>query len=151
MFNPKSMIKKIAKAKEVPSMTAQQIFEVVANHLFAQNQRSFHSIKDGINGVYCSYRGPDKLKCAFGVLIPDSVYQEVWDRKWMYTDKVLDASGSALDSLKPHSYLVNKLRTAHDRNTLWRSTKRMQAALAKIALQFGLDNTKITSLNFVNR
>lgn len=48
-------------------MNRQEVFDKVASHLLAQNDRSS-------NGMHCQYRGRDGLKCAIGVLIPDEMY-----------------------------------------------------------------------------
>ncbi len=47
-------------------MTPQEIFDTVVDHLLSQG-------KPSISGV-CRYRSDDGLKCAVGVLIPDSEY-----------------------------------------------------------------------------
>lgn len=46
----------------------QTVFHRVAQHLLAQGKRSE-------NNKGCLYRGPDGLKCAIGVLIPDELYK----------------------------------------------------------------------------
>lgn len=48
--------------------TLQEIFDTVSKHLLKQNERS------GFSDDSCSYRGPNGLKCAAGVLIPDKEY-----------------------------------------------------------------------------
>jgi hypothetical protein len=50
-------------------MTPQEIFDTVAVHLMTQGQRSEDEAYEE-----CLYRGPDGLKCAAGVLIPDDDY-----------------------------------------------------------------------------
>lgn len=49
-------------------MNYQDTFNKVARHLLAQDTKS-----EDENGN-CLYRGPDGLKCAIGVLIPDDKY-----------------------------------------------------------------------------
>jgi hypothetical protein len=48
-------------------MTPQEIFDTVAVHLMTQGKKSQGAGE-------CLYRGPDGLKCAAGVLIPDEDY-----------------------------------------------------------------------------
>lgn len=48
--------------------TLQEIFDIVSKHLLKQNERS------GFSDESCSYRGPNGLKCAAGILIPDEEY-----------------------------------------------------------------------------
>ena len=48
--------------------TLQEVFDIVSKHLLKQNERS------GFSDDSCSYRGPNGLKCAAGILIPDEEY-----------------------------------------------------------------------------
>jgi hypothetical protein len=48
--------------------TLQEVFDIVSKHLLKQNERSAFSDES------CSYRGPNGLKCAAGILIPDEEY-----------------------------------------------------------------------------
>lgn len=48
--------------------TLQELFDIVSKHLIKQNERS------GFSDESCSYRGPNGLKCAAGILIPDEEY-----------------------------------------------------------------------------
>lgn len=48
--------------------TPQEFFDRTATHLLKQNERSV----DQEGG--CMYRGPQGLRCAIGIWIPDSVY-----------------------------------------------------------------------------
>lgn len=54
-------------------MTEQELFDTVAKHLLTQNKKSGLVNVRG-NVEECLYRGPDGLKCAIGVLIPDEKY-----------------------------------------------------------------------------
>jgi hypothetical protein len=49
--------------------TDQEIFNLVADHLLKQGRKS-----QTADALQCFYRGPDGLKCAIGVLIPDEFY-----------------------------------------------------------------------------
>ena len=72
-------------------MTKQEIFDKVAVHLVAQNERSW-------DYNTCLYRGPNGLKCAVGCLIPDNEYTPEMETKSaqfvlpMLSDKTLSNS-----------------------------------------------------------
>ena len=61
-------------------MTMQEIFNIAAPALLAQDARSFRknalSEDDETVEVICAYRSTDGLKCAIGHIIPDSIYRE---------------------------------------------------------------------------
>ncbi len=57
-------------------MTKQQLFDRVAAHLIRQQEQSRHS-----GG--CLYRGPNGLRCAVGVLIPDGLYHESFEQSFV--------------------------------------------------------------------
>lgn len=50
-------------------LTKQDIFNIAANGLLKQGKKS-------VDGLSCLYRGPNGLKCAVGMLIPDNLYQD---------------------------------------------------------------------------
>ena len=54
------------------NMTAQEIFNIVALHLFKQQAGSFDE-----EYSHCLYRNEDGLKCAIGCLIPDDKTRRV--------------------------------------------------------------------------
>lgn len=51
--------------------TVQEIFDITATHLLTQNQKSHDQRK---MTATCMYRGPNGLKCAAGIWIPDEEY-----------------------------------------------------------------------------
>jgi hypothetical protein len=55
--------------------TLQEVFNIVSTHLLKQNKRSVNATNN------CMYRGPDGMKCAAGVLIPDEEYNPHLERK----------------------------------------------------------------------
>ena len=59
-------------------VTNEQAFKTMARHMLAQGKRSVAVARDsfGVEHESCRYRGPDGLKCAVGVLIPDEEYRE---------------------------------------------------------------------------
>ena len=50
---------------------AQDLFEAVARHMFAQGRQSRD---DSLYYGACCYRSPDGLMCAVGAVLPDAVY-----------------------------------------------------------------------------
>ena len=48
-------------------LTKQDVFNIAANGILKQGKRS-------VSGL-CLYRGPNGLKCAIGMLIPDELYE----------------------------------------------------------------------------
>ena len=50
-------------------LTKQDIFNISANGLLKQGKKS-------VDAHSCLYRGPNGLKCAIGMLIPDELYQD---------------------------------------------------------------------------
>lgn len=86
-------------------MNAQEIFETVARHLFAQG-RPAYDLSDG-----CLYRGPNGTKCAVGCLIPDDRYDPAMEHH-----AVQDLSREAfnLPEIKDHEDLLASLQNVHD-------------------------------------
>lgn len=56
--------------------TLQEIFDKIASHLIKQNQRSYCDKMSN-----CVYRGPNGLKCAAGILIPDEEYKPEFEKQ----------------------------------------------------------------------
>ena len=54
------------------TLTRQDIFNIAANGLLKQGKQS-------ASGDKCLYRGPDGLKCAIGMLIPDELYEDAFE------------------------------------------------------------------------
>lgn len=90
-------------------MNAQEIFDIVVTHLRKQGCKSFDDEKD-----CCMYRGPNGTKCAAGCLIPDDVYDPMFEMTvW---------SGVELDSARAyigeeHTMLIERLQKVHDDHT----------------------------------
>lgn len=59
--------------------TYQEIFDIVYKHLLTQNVKSQGKYND------CRYRGDNGLKCALGILIPDSKYEPKYETKLVRT------------------------------------------------------------------
>lgn len=57
---------------DLSTMSEQEVFDAVCNHLLTQRQRSTKPRED--SSPYCAYRGEGGLKCAAGIFIPDNLY-----------------------------------------------------------------------------
>ena len=90
--------------KTLPTATAQEVFDHIANHLLTQNQRSLNPDSP----FSCVYRSPQGLKCAAGCLIADDEYKpEMETYRWHCLIE---------DGLVPveHSGLICDLQDIHD-------------------------------------
>jgi hypothetical protein len=88
-------------------MEAQEIFDTVAKHLATQGRKS--TLRDS-----CRYHGPDGLKCAVGVFVPDD-----FDTSGLEGDDALGLLGKCGAEpwclpLLPHGRLLDELQSAHD-------------------------------------
>ena len=69
-------------------LTPQETFTQIKNHLLKQNEKSMAQDEldpdpDPLNWKgKCLYRGPNGLKCAAGIMIPDDFYKPEMDRGW---------------------------------------------------------------------
>lgn len=120
-------------------MTAQEIFNIVALHLFNQQAGSFDE-----NYEHCLYRNDDGLKCAIGCLIPDEKYSE--DMEGDSSENIPFFTVEDLltfpfmEPYKGHSDLLNALQDAHDScscdpDEFWDECK---PQLIKVAKKFNL-------------
>jgi len=95
----------VRQSKEnMPPITKQETFDIVFKHLKQQGCKS-------LNGGRCLYRGPNGLKCAAGVLIPDDKYHE--GLEWATIDFGTRA-GELLRDLGHNIPLVRDLQLCHD-------------------------------------
>lgn len=86
-------------------MNAQQIFDTVARHLLTQRRKS----QDAMGN--CLYRGPDGMKCAAGILIPDEEYSPELETKYVENPLVWSATGIDDETHRP---LIRSLQFMHD-------------------------------------
>lgn len=100
------------------NFTLQQALDTVVEHLKSGAVRSVMCAKttaEQNGGPYCLYRGPQGAKCFIGVMIPDEVYDPMWD-------KPIGAM-SALDLMQeniiPHSLALDDLQQIHDDPDNW--------------------------------
>ena len=145
MFDSKAMIITLAKADVIPEMTSQQIFNIVATHLFAQGKKSEDHSKR------CVYRGANGTKCAVGVLIPDEVYQSKWDQNSFSVDSIFYLKRDDMQPLAPHRDLLVGLQRIHDNYINWHASQTMHMALSMVAKEFGLLTNSIRKLKFADR
>lgn len=90
--------------------TQQEVFDIVANHLLTQNARA------NISSGPCLYRAPNGCKCAFGILIPDSIYHP--SMEFRSAISVIREYAEAFHSIGindiDHGLLCNSLQHIHD-------------------------------------
>lgn len=128
-------------------MNAQEIFDKVATHLFAQGVRCFDTDADA-----CVYFGPNGMKCAVGALIPEADYRDEIEG---------ENAADAMDILAPHSQfcadirahegLLTELQNTHDRVTSWVNTTAMREALSSVAKIANLNPSILDTLSFKDR
>ena len=116
-------------------MELQEIFNVAVEHLRRQGERSVAF--PGMSSMSCKYRGPNGLKCAIGVFIPDEEYREEFEGR---TAEYLppppafrDESGKWLSN--DHGDLAYDLQIAHDDST---SPEELNNQLEFIRCRYGL-------------
>jgi len=122
-------------------VTSQEMFDVSTVHMIRQGRRA---VSEDVGGT-CLYRTEDGLKCAVGILIPDSEYEP-----WMDTaGSILEVLKTAqrenrmtpvLSGLQEHSQLLIRLQEAHDHAALWEdSMSGLALILREIAVLFDLN------------
>lgn len=121
------------------SYTEQELFDRVVGHLAQQKVKSAEFSEP--TALYpegrwaCLYRGPNNTQCAFGVLIPDSVYSSKLEgctcntildavKRKASTGEVPVVSGfhwaltpefmEVMTPLVPHATLLSELQSVHD-------------------------------------
>ena len=109
----------------------QPIFHQAVRHLLQQNKRSCKRI-NSIQVGTCRYLDDDKLKCAFGVFIPDEKYN--FEMEGM-------GSGYVLEEFFPEAQLTFSIRFLLSRLQLLHDTvhpANWERALKKLAEDFNL-------------
>ena len=89
----------------------QQTFNTVVEHLRKQGKKATTE-NDG-----CCYRTPDGLKCAAGILIPDSEYNHEFEGYSVYItpeSRTLSLAGEFIEKLGHDIALVSCLQRVHD-------------------------------------
>ena len=134
---------------EIPAMTAQQVFDRVATHLFTQGRRATLGLAGG-----CRYRTPDGLKCAVGCMIPDALYLPEMDKNAKDSNLGLSAEElieefSEMEPLRPHMDLLMDLQSVHDGYPSWDNAESvLRKRIKKVAGEFGLDASILAGLKF---
>jgi hypothetical protein len=121
----------------------QQLFDIAAPALLAQNARSERSnditdIDGEITEVICAYRGKDGLKCAIGHIIPDSIYQEKMEGRAVLELYTTYADFRTLISDEWDNELLtflDKLQSVHDNY----EPQKWRSALSDLACDFNLN------------
>ena len=73
------------------------------------------SIRKFPDRVECLYRGPDGLKCAAGLLIPDDVYYPGWEGQSVYANESNGVSGFFNEKYDDESVdFLSRAQTIHD-------------------------------------
>lgn len=150
MFDAQEMMKAISTSHCVPQMSSQQIFDIVATHLFTQGKRSMHIEVGRISGR-CAYRGDNGLKCAIGVLLPDSVVRDTWDIYTVAIANICDDRNASVKNLTAHKGLLTELQLLHDDEYNWESTAHMRQAFRSIRNNDGIDADILFTLSFSDR
>lgn len=120
-------------------MNAQEIFDIVVTHLYAQGKQA----EDGENG--CQYRTDAGLKCAVGCLIPDDQYHPDME------GTPVDILGSRLPAyLRPHVQLLDVLQLVHDSADIWKDEVAMADSLRLIAREEGLSDKVLEGKRLTN-
>lgn len=92
-------------------MTNQEIFDTVVAHLFAQGRPAILQGYDSSKSPMCAYR-QDDLSCAFGCIIPDSVYTPEMEEL---------PAGLVIHHWLPHlkqaNPIIESLQMVHDNTT----------------------------------
>jgi len=86
-------------------MSRQEVFNKVYTHLLKQMRRS-------IEGGRCHYRGPNGLKCAVGVLIPDNRYSPKMEGKHLHG--IFEEISDLFESETHMVALLARLQEIHD-------------------------------------
>ena len=98
-------------------MLAQEVYDTVVQHLFAQGKPAFgyYSEEKTVGAPGCAYR-IGELKCAVGCLIPDDVYRRDMENQSV---KNLVDHWEVPPYFEYHIPLLNKLQTVHDSSRNW--------------------------------
>jgi hypothetical protein len=95
-------------------MNRQDLFDTVTAHLLTQRAKALGPVESAhctLPVTGCMYRAPDGKKCAFGCIIPDSVYRPNMENN--PATFVLFGTPE-LAFLRPHNDLIANLQTIHD-------------------------------------
>jgi len=86
----------------------QTVFNRVARHLLKQNEKAVCD-----NG-YCMYLGNNRLKCAIGCLIPNSLYMVDLEENPVESDEIMDILKKVINFDKVNDKILRSLQNLHD-------------------------------------
>lgn len=118
-------------------MTPQEIFNQVATHLLTQKEKAMHDSDENM----CAYRAEDGLKCAFGGVLPDKMYDPMMEGT--RADGVFDGWPKVAEYFgEGNRQLVQELQNVHDDNQPdeWRE------CLQDVATDYDLDSSILDTL-----
>lgn len=95
----------LTRIEQNQPIEAQELYDYIVEAIVKQGRPSV-----GDNDR-CLYRGPDGLKCAYGHVIPDSLYSEELEGESV---EILADRGKFPETLQEHEALLQNLQYAHD-------------------------------------
>ena len=98
----------LTRIEQNQPIEAQELYDYIVEAIVKQGRPSV-----GDNGR-CLYRGPGGLKCAYGHVHPDSMYDEGMED---CTLAKLHLQEKIPASLVPHVHMLLKLQACHDRSS----------------------------------
>lgn len=123
-------------------MKAQEIFDIVATHLFKQGRRSTDHQR-------CRYHGENGLKCAVGVLVADDVYFSEMDEGNKTIKSLVEQHGDKFPNwFRDNLGLLQTLQSVHDKQRNWESTDLMYNALVEVASMYEVSPDILDTLDF---
>ncbi len=116
-------------------LTAQMLFDSVAEHLLAQGKKS---LRQSRGYEACAYRGHGGLKCAVGAVILDHEYFPGMEGVPV---SELVVCGLLPDRLVPHERLLRALQNTHD--TFEPEDWRYE--VCRVAVRYGLSTAALVA------
>lgn len=116
-------------------MTPQQIFDTIAVGLIEQGMRS--SDESG----NCLYRGPNGLKCAAGMILPDDCRPQDYEG-YGFRETLWQMQGEGLsvpEYVRNNVPLISTLQTVHDNPESWENLTVLADKLTTVAESFHLN------------
>lgn len=120
-------------------MTRQELFDRVVQHCNRQGERSVVDASVPTFLRYCVYRNERSLKCGIGALMPDEVYEEVFEGKSVkdLPSEALKACG--FDLSRPYEMsFASDLQILHDDRTNWSGGRLLGRKVELMAKGWGL-------------
>jgi hypothetical protein len=132
------------KSYDITTMSHQQIFDTVCQHLAEQGGPALQYNSD-TERTFCSYRGDDGKQCAAGIFIPKNEYSE-WMEHGYPADWVFGDSGLNLILENETLQLLNALQNAHDSRESQEPLAEIRIKLDKVAQAFDLKPDAIKAI-----